>query len=98
MLSIHISLIKYLALSKIDASVIELGEMNMAPIAYIKSIFVTMISMVALLACSPNTTQVQKQLKDTLQTSLDQFSEQYHVPGAVLLVKTPDFHTELTSR
>lgn len=61
-----------------------------------KAIFAIMISSI-LFACTPQTNEEQAHAKVSLQNTLDSLREQHHIPGAVLLVKTPGFEDVFTS-
>jgi D-alanyl-D-alanine carboxypeptidase len=50
-----------------------------------------------LFACSPQTNEEQAKVKVSLQSALDSLGEEHHIPGAVLLVKTPGFEDVLVS-
>jgi hypothetical protein len=44
-----------------------------------------------LFVCTPQTNEEHEQTKVSLQKTLDSLRDEYHLPGAVLLVKTPNF-------
>lgn len=50
-----------------------------------------------LFACNPQTNEQHAKAKVSLQNTLDSLREKHHLPGAVLLVKTPDLHNVFTS-
>ena len=61
-----------------------------------KVIFLLLITSI-LFACSPQTNDEQAQVKVSLQSTLDALREEHHIPGAVLLVKTPEFEDVFVS-
>lgn len=58
--------------------------------------FLIILMSITLFSCSPKTNE-DKRLSESLQKSLDTLREEYHIPGAVLLVKTPDFEGVFTT-